>query len=306
MLASPDNHASSAPRESLPWYLRYELDAKRFGQLKEDFGWESRRIDTNTLPIDIALWQRIAHDEHVLTPETLAQYLPDYQKFHLLRETQRAIYSTNGIPQFSDKVIIGLVAPSATGKDTLLDHLMRWHKDDITKIKTTTTRERRVSQRESAGGYNFLSFEQFKALHDQNQFIEEITQGVNLYGTEFEEFLKAYKREQRIIIWRGDVAGAPKMKKFCEVLGIPYVCVGVLPGLTNKDMIDRVVTKRGTDPQEAWRLRKALYEIEELPNVADFILMNYPVEDGAGEAVTPVEAIDGLGAVLLTTIGKNF
>ena len=261
--------------------------------------WTSERIDTNLLAVNVALWEDISQDHRALTPEVLSQYIPSYSAFH--RYQDGTIYSKDGIPRFAGKVVVGLVAPSATGKDTLLDHILVRHPQDLIKIITTTTREQRLGAHE----YNFIDQATFDATHEQNKFIEEIIQGMHLYGTEIAEFLAAYQKDPRIMIWRGDVAGAPRMKKFCELLGIPFMCVGILPGLTYKEMYSRIMTIRGTDPKDEWRYKKALYELEKMPDVADFILMNYPVPGGKGSAVVPTDAIEALGNVVLTTIGKT-
>lgn len=240
-------------------------------------GWQSEIIDTSQLSplIDVEAWASLRVNNQPLRPEVLSTYFSLYGLFNPIRENEY-IYSTNGIESHKGKCVIGYIGPSASGKDTLLDMLIQWYRDHVGRIITDTTRKRRVHQNELRDAYNFEQHEFLEGLAQQNKIVEGIRQGEDIYATEIIEVIKALRGEQRAIFWRGDVIGYTKVKDFCALLGIPLVCVAVLPGLTDFEMVERIQSKRGSGDEQLWRIQKARKEIELFGCVADYMIINPP------------------------------
>lgn len=260
--------------------------------------WRSEIVDTASLIVktDESVWNVLRALNTPLTPEVLLRFFPSYARFHPLSENS-LLYSTNGIASRPSKQIIAYIGASSSGKDTLLDIIIDWYRDHIRKIVTDTTRKRRIHLGEPRNAYNFENIEFLDGLVAQNKIVEGIRQGKDTYATETVEVIRALRGDQRAIFWRGDVIGYPKMRDFYERLHIPLVCVAVLPGLTDDEMVGRIKAKRGDDPEQQWRIQKAHMEIEQFADVADYIVINPPGD--------PVRGAKALGYLALRLIGFN-
>lgn len=248
-------------------------------------GWKSVLIDTNTIvpQIDRAAWEVLKDNNLRLTPEILAEvaHFPGYEKFHQTFKDNCLVYGTNGIIRHEGKIVFALLGPSTSGKDSLRDHVTTRYRDDVVSVRTSTDRLPDTKQRhESGNAYHFRKKGRIKKLCQADAMVEAITQDKDDYGTEIREMLKLLNEApQDEIIWRGDIIGYPKMREFCEAVGVPIVCVTVLPCLPVEEMKKRMINKRDIVPdnvEEHWRYMKALLETERLGGVADYLFLNWP------------------------------
>lgn len=265
--------------------------------------WDSHIIDSADLLLDTDgnMWNAIHESKLPLTPDNLAQFFNEYDAFHPITDQHSLLYVKDSIHLHTGKLLIAYLGPSAGGKDTMLDILMSWY-DYITRIKTDTTRKRRKDKREAPQAYNFESHQYLRALETQNSLVEGILQGQDIYATEILEVIKAVRSAHRVTFWRGDIIGYEKFKQFCDLLGLDHVCVVVLPGLTDEDMEQRIVDKRGTDPEQLWRFGKARYELQHFAEIADYIILNSPLPLDK-MSMGPVDATHALEHVTLRSIG---
>ena len=107
--------------------------------------------------------------------------------------------------------LIVIVAPSGTGKSTLLKRL----KQDISSLKwsvSCTTREPRTGE-EDGSDYYFISREKFEALIEENEFIEWAMVHQNYYGTR-KEVVDQGLRNGENLLFDLDVQGCDSMKEF--------------------------------------------------------------------------------------------
>lgn len=149
-----------------------------------------------------------------------------------------------------EKIII-ISGPSASGKSTLINKLIK-NESSLERIKTYTTRE----NRDSSDEYNFISIEEFKALIDQNRFIEweEVYEG-NFYGTLMED-IKTHWLNSKIPVLVMDVKGALKIK---QIFKEKALTIFVQPS-KKEDIIDRL-KKRSNDSNIDQRIKKIEFEL---------------------------------------------
>lgn len=86
---------------------------------------------------------------------------------------------TDARPDLSEGGVICLVGPTGSGKNELVDELVRSH--DMVRPMTSTTRPRRRD--ESAEHYHFLSEEAFLAEQERGEYLETTVYGGYYFGT---------------------------------------------------------------------------------------------------------------------------
>lgn len=301
-----------ASQETAQWRKtkRVELGNPSVEQRRNPrFPWttEVRRLADAIGNTSIVEWDEIFRTNTLLTPEGLGNYFLFYESFHAIPESPNIYQKQNnevsplgGIPE---RLAIGLVAPSATGKDTLLDLILSQFRDSITKVRTHTTRKPRDRSEEKSGSYYFTNRKRMETLVQKNRLIEVLDDGVNLYGTSMQAFHRTMGSEQPIIVWRGDIIGLPSLKQYCFLHGIPFVAVGVLPCLAYVEMEQRIRDKRPADAEA--RIARARYELEHMADVVDFIALNRPVYDDDGYPGIPIEVAGAIGKLLITLSSRG-
>ena len=108
------------------------------------------------------------------------------------------------------KIII-FVAPSGSGKTTIIQHLLRTNPHLCFAI-SDTTRSPRPNERHGLD-YYFLSEEKFRKKIEKSQFLEyaEVYEGI-FYGTSYAELDRLWEKNKTVIMDL-DVEGALNMKK---------------------------------------------------------------------------------------------
>ena len=254
--------------------------------------------ERSILPYDSDVWNHLTVENQPLLPEILAGYFPSYRNFNPIDET-RTIYSNNGIPSFPDgPVVVALLAPPATGKDTLLDETISFNGQAVTKILTTTGRPKRPGEINGIT-YRFRMNTELMMLDAVKGLAEGVIQGGNIYGTEKLRIRYAMHKPQRLKVWRGDLRGLQGFRAHVEQAhpDAAIVVIGINPGLSIQNLDARIDAKRGTGREQLWRKPKARWEFEQMPKDVDLIVMNYPES-----TEKPVHATEALTRIFATLI----
>ena len=136
--------------------------------------------------------------------------------------------------------IIVIVAPSGTGKSTLLEKLMR----ELPQLEwsvSSTTRAKREGEVHGKN-YHFISKDEFEDLRENDEFVEWAQVHSNFYGTQkqfVDEGLKAGKK----LLFDLDVQGCDSVK---EIYGAKAKVIFIEP--PSVEELERRLMQRATDP----------------------------------------------------------
>ncbi|MFN8369067.1 MAG: guanylate kinase [Bacteriovoracaceae bacterium] len=168
--------------------------------------------------------------------------------------------------KYKGKIIV-IVAPSGTGKSTLIKQLKAEFKN-LSESISYTTRAMRTGEKDGVN-YFFVNPEQFKKMIENNELIEWATVHSNYYGTS-RKFVEESLEAGKILLFDLDVQGTDSMKKLFG--GFAQVVFIEPPSLQHLE--DRLV-KRGTDSRAVIdeRLQNAKKELTR-KNDYDYLVMN--------------------------------
>jgi guanylate kinase len=157
-------------------------------------------------------------------------------------------------------------APSGAGKTTLVKALLE-QTDDIGVSVSHTTRVSRSGEFDGKD-YNFVSQDQFKALIDQNAFLEHAQVFDNFYGTSqiwVEQELSAGRDVILEIDWQGAKQIRQQMPNMISVFILPP---------SREELLKRL-TGRGTDEQSIIdrRMQDAVSEMSHYSEF-DYLIIN--------------------------------
>lgn len=164
------------------------------------------------------------------------------------------------------KIII-IVAPSGTGKSTLIKQL----KEEFRELHWSvsfTTREMRPGEVDGKH-YFYISREEFIKKRDQGDFIEWAEVHGNFYGTSL-GFVKTKVENGFSLLFDLDVQGADNMKK---QFGDEAKAIFIAP--PSIDALEERLKGRGTDTEDVIRLRleNAKSELKRKDDY-DFVVVN--------------------------------
>jgi len=138
--------------------------------------------------------------------------------------------------------LIVIVAPSGTGKSTLLEQL----KKEVPSLKwsvSCTTRPMRTGEVHGKD-YFYLSKEEFVSLKDKNEFVEWALVHSNYYGTR-KSFIDEGLENGDHLLFDLDVQGCDSMK---EIYGDEANIIFIEP--PGIDALEKRLKQRATDPIE--------------------------------------------------------
>lgn len=167
--------------------------------------------------------------------------------------------------------IIVIVAPSGTGKSTLIERLLK----DFPSLKwsvSCTTRPIRNGETNGVN-YHFITKDDFETRIKNDEFVEWALVHSNYYGTN-KKFVEQGLGEGSFLLLDIDVVGAKNIKKYfqddAQVIFIEPPSV---------DELEKRLLKRGTDSKKviAERVNNAKKELLS-KNDFDFLVMNDDVE----------------------------
>lgn len=165
--------------------------------------------------------------------------------------------------------------PSGSGKDTVLQELLKINKNVRLSI-STITRDPRTNEIPGEK-YNFTTKEKFVDMINNNELLEYNMYLDNYYGTP-KAPVDAWLNEGLDVILEIDVNGAFKVKQQRP----EAVMVFLLPA--SIDVLYHRLNKRGTEPQEIIdkRVNEAKREIS-LCDKYDYLVVNDVLEDAVSD-----------------------
>ena len=172
---------------------------------------------------------------------------------------------------FAGKLIV-IVAPSGTGKSTMIKRLKQ---DFPTLVESVsyTTRPQRPGEIHGLS-YFFISREEFQARKENNEFLEWAEVHGNFYGTS-KEFVEGCLREGKHVLFDLDVQGTDSMKlHFGSVANVIFISP------PSVEELEKRLRHRGTENTQVINLRllnarKELLRKEDY----DFLIYNDDIEN---------------------------
>ena len=158
------------------------------------------------------------------------------------------------------KKTLAIIAPSGTGKSSIIAHLIKHFPDKFALSVSAATRNPRGTEVHGVD-YYFIELEQFKQDIEDNKFVEwEMVYEGKYYGTYHSE-IKRINDMEKVALLDIDVKGAKKVESQYEDEAITIVIDP--PSL---DELRKRLETRGTDKAVDIedRLQKAPAEIEEM------------------------------------------
>ena len=180
--------------------------------------------------------------------------------------------------------LIVIVAPSGTGKSTLIAKLMHEVKELEWSVSCTT---RPIRKGEIDGvDYRFLSKQEFIERKDNNEFIEWAQVHSNYYGT-LKSFVDQGLEQGKNLLFDLDVQGCDQMKK---IYGQEANVIFIEP--PSYEELCRRLKLRGTDSEEVIqeRLSNAKSELSRR-NDFDYLVTNDDIENEVASLKKVVEEI---------------
>ena len=164
--------------------------------------------------------------------------------------------------------LVLLMAPSGSGKQTLIDSLGLL-KEKMYFAKTFTSRTKREETVENPK-YDFVSEQQFTDLIQADDFIEWANYSGNYYGTAKSEIMNALSKPQ-VVFKEMELQGVQQVQKIVpnDSLTVIYIDAGPWPELQ-----ERILSRASINPEEL-ELRRQRYEEEILfKDGAEIIISN--------------------------------
>jgi guanylate kinase len=163
--------------------------------------------------------------------------------------------------------IVVIVAPSGTGKSTLINRLM----DEVSSLKwsvSCTTRPKRAGETEGSD-YFYITERDFEQRIEKNEFIEWAKVHSNYYGTS-KSFVDAGLENGDHLLFDLDVQGCDQVKK---IYGDEANVIFIEP--PSVEELEKRLTGRGTDNADviAERLKNSISELKRKDDF-DFNVVN--------------------------------
>lgn len=181
------------------------------------------------------------------------------------------------------KIII-IVAPSGTGKSTLIKRLKEEFRDLHWSVSFTT---RPIREGEVDGKhYFYISKEEFLKKKDQGDFIEWAEVHGNYYGTS-KGFVESKVNHGYSLLFDLDVQGTDNMK---DIYGDEAHAIFIAP--PDIDTLEKRLRGRGTDHDDVIRLRlnNAKEELKRQRDY-DYLVVNDELEQAYQDLKAVVESI---------------
>ena len=154
-------------------------------------------------------------------------------------------------------------APSAAGKTTIIQRLIKEFDGSLMKVITCTTRKKRSDEQDGID-YRFLSKETFERFSKEGKFVEQSCVYDNQYGVLKSDISKSGKK-----IISLDLSGVINF----QVLGISAKYILIMP--PSLEELRKRIQSRGSESEEEVnsRMEEAKKEIQE-KELFDFVVVN--------------------------------
>ena len=182
----------------------------------------------------------------------------------------------------SKGVLIILSGPSGSGKDTVLNELVKVM-DDVKISISMTTREKRAGEIDGLH-YYFVNREYFEKMISENKVLEYAEYANNFYGTPkdpVDEMLSAGKS----VILKIEVQGAEKIRKIYP----DVISIFLMP--TSMKVLEERLRGRNSEDEEVLQHRLVIAG-EEIKRASeyDYIVINDTVENAVEGIKTIINA----------------
>jgi guanylate kinase len=169
-------------------------------------------------------------------------------------------------------ILIVIVAPSGTGKSTLMKRIREDFKGLLIESISYTTREIRTNEQDGLD-YFFISKEKFKTMIKNDEFIEWALVHGDYKGTS-KNYVQKKLAEGQNLIFDLDVQGTDSMK---DVFAEKAKAIFIKP--PNYETLEERLRGRGTDSEDAinTRLENAKLELARSEDY-DYSIVNDDVE----------------------------
>lgn len=189
-------------------------------------------------------------------------------------------------------VLLVLTGPTAVGKDTIMQLLLK-RNPKLVRLVTTTSRPKRPQEVEGTD-YYFVEIAEFEKLMSEGAFLEWVEYLGHYKGTQMKH-LKQALATGHDVIWRIDVRGVKNIKqRVIEMAKDPQfpVCTPAFVFLTVPDLdtLKKRMEKRATENETVQQqgLDLAKWEMDQYDD-SDFLVVNE--EDKEEETAEKVEKI---------------
>lgn len=187
-----------------------------------------------------------------------------------------------------------LMAPSGSGKKSLVDSVLTNHRD-IYFAKTFTSREIREGVEENPL-YSFISREQFEAMIAADEFVEWAEYSGNYYGTPKTELLDPLAHG-KVVFKEMELQGVQQIRALLPKAACTVVYVDGGPW----EVLEARIRARAPISDEELALRRERYETESAyAGEADIIIKNHN-----GELPAAIAHMEALVRDLVTRVKEN-
>lgn len=184
---------------------------------------------------------------------------------------------------FTGKLIV-IVAPSGTGKSTLIKRLKKQY-PEITESVSYTTRAQRPGEIHGES-YFYISKEEFLTKKENNEFLEWAQVHGNFYGTS-KHFVESCLENGKNVLFDLDVQGTDSFKDyFGDFANIIFIAPPTV------DELEKRLRHRGTENTEIINLRVSNARKELLrKNDFNYLIINDDIENAYEKLASIIEQI---------------
>ena len=154
-------------------------------------------------------------------------------------------------------MLIVLTGKTASGKDTVKSILLKKY-PNFKRVITTTSRTPRFNEKDGVD-YHFLTRKEFENKVKNNDFLEYVEYGGNLYGTQKIELEQTLNQDT---LWKIDPSRAGKIKEMFKNALVIYINASddvILQRLKNRNLSETEIQQRMADDQRIWDQYKDNY-----------------------------------------------
>ncbi len=188
--------------------------------------------------------------------------------------------------QKNRSVLLVLTGPTAAGKDTVINELVK-RDPSIVKVITTTSRPMRDGESEE-NPYYFLPRQRFEELISEGAFFEWVEFRGELYGTQ-KKTLEEALAKNATVIWKIETKGVKNIQEKIRAT-VPRSVFAFITGSSLEQMKKRVIKGDTADNAALtrWNEPLVIWELKQFED-ADYLIINE--DDKLMEAVEQIEAI---------------
>lgn len=178
-------------------------------------------------------------------------------------------------------LLIILSGPSGSGKDTVLDELVK--RTDIQRSVSMTTRNKRENEIDGRD-YIFVKKDYFLECVEKNNILEFAEYSGNYYGTP-KTFVDRWLADGKTVVLKIEVQGADKIRKIYP----DAVSIFIVP--PSLSVLESRLRERETDSEAdiLMRLEAAKYEISRAENY-DYLVINDVLENAVNDMMSIIGA----------------